>query len=179
MFGQRLPRAEARCYSGSSFARFPQDDNFGWWELFLAAEAVDEAEVDAEVVLEGAAEGGAHVVGCDAEGEVGEEVESDVGSDGECGAGVGGGPHAEVGGEAAFGVAVEFADGGASQGEEADADLLPPEDAVGGAGHEGVLGDLRPIADAVGIVADLGVAVVAAQLTGDAELPVEGVGEIG
>src|ERR1017187_750892 len=77
-----------------ALTRFAQDDGSleilrVTWRLFLAAEAVDESEVDAEVVLEGAVEGGAHVVGCDAEGKVGEEVEIDVGSDGERGAGVG------------------------------------------------------------------------------------------
>jgi len=43
--------------------------------LFLATEAVDEAHVEADIVLEGAAEGGAEVAGRDAEGEVGVDVD--------------------------------------------------------------------------------------------------------
>src|SRR5450755_3814875 len=85
--------------------------------LFLATEAVDYAHLEAVVVLEGAAIGGAKVAGRNAEGEVGVEVEVHTAADGECRSGAGGGPETEIRGGDAFRGAVKLADGHAAQGE--------------------------------------------------------------
>ena len=60
----------------------------------------------------------------------------------------------------------------------ADGKLLLRIEAIGGAGHEGVFGDER-VADIEDGVADLGVAVGAADVCYDAELGVEVVGGAG
>ena len=96
------------------------------------------------------------------------------------GRGAGGGPEAEVGRGDALRCAVELADGCAPEDEGAEGGLLAQAEAIGGAGEEGVLGDLRA-ADEGGVlieVVNLGVAIGAAQLAGEAEVAVEVVGGV-
>ena len=90
----------------------------------LAAEAVDQAHVEAEVVLDGASECGAEVVGRNPEREVGVEVQVEIRANGKCWASVGGGPETESGRRDAFGGTVELADCSADHGKSADGGLL-------------------------------------------------------
>ncbi len=143
--------------------------------LLDLAEAVDQAQVQALVVLEGSAVGRAEVVGRDAEGQVGIQVVVEVDAGGEVRAVIAL-PHADIGGGEALGVAGKFAESEAAFGEDADGELLLADDAVAGASHEAVLRDLGVVGEDVARgqdVADLGVAVAAADLADDTELGVE------
>src|SRR6201999_1027288 len=106
--------------------------------LLFLAEAVDEAYIQRLAVLEGAVEAGTEIHGRPPEGEAGVEVVVEADAGRKCRREVPG-PHADVGGGGALVAAGEFAQVDAALNETVDGILFLAQEAVAGAGHEGVL----------------------------------------
>src|SRR5665213_640780 len=106
-----------------------------WESLFLLAESVHDSHVDAEVVLDAVAEGGADVGGRHAEGEVGVEIVVAADTDGE-GRLEAVGPESEQRRRNALRAAGKDAPADAAEGLHADCRLLVRVEAVAAAAHE-------------------------------------------
>jgi len=161
-----------RIHADESAEASPQDRT----KCLFVAEAVDQADVDALAVLDRAAEGRAEVHGRESRREVGIEVVVDIDS-GSKGAGRARRPETEVGGGEALGTVIELTNGRAAFDEAADLVLLLHDEAILGAGHEGVLGNLRIELNEL-VITDLGVAEGTVNVSRNAELAAEEVGRV-